>query len=829
MVTRKAPAELRGTAPEVRAAVLADQQEALVEVLLDGTVTCWTPGAERLYGFGADEMLGKPLTGIFPASKLAEPAALLARVARGERIPQFETLRVAKDGRALRVLVTYDPVRDPEGAIVGMRALARPAANKRSAFDIDTQLSAIVESSDDAIISKRIDGMVMSWNPAAERMFGYSAAEMIGRPITRIFPRERASEEDLLLTSIARGERVVNFETVRVRKDGTELSVAVTMSPLRDVRGRIVGVSKIVRDVTERQRMVSALADQGERYRVTLQSIADGVIATDPRGNVEFLNPVAERLTGWMQADAVGRPIEQVFHVVREHDGPPAPNPVRICLHEQRPVAQAERSQLISRTGASMNVENSAAPIVDAQGDSRGAVLVFRDLSEQRRMANEMSYRASHDPLTNLLNRAAFETRLNQALAERGKAGDHSLVYIDLDQFKLINDALGHAVGDRLLQQIAGLVQSRAGARDVCARVGGDEFAILLYGRDIERARALADQVCDTIEDFRFAHEERHYRVGASIGLVPLDAQWNCSAAALQAAEAACGAAKEEGRHRVHPWFDTDSARQQRQGESGLVARLTEAIETDRLVLFAQRVACADVKALPQLEILVRLPDGNGGFISPSRFLAAAERFQLASRVDRWVIRTVFAWIAQNAAALERFSAVSVNLTGHAIGDRAFHRQVLDALAAQPAAAAKICVEFAEPQVVANLADAVEFMAQLHGRGARVTIDDFGTACSYFSTLKSMPVDFLKFDRHFVQDIVRDPINQAAVRCFCSIARSIGAGTIAKGVETRAASQALREAGVEYVQGYVVHRPEPLALATSVAGESAAPVDSAFK
>lgn len=830
MSTGRKPPQGTASAQARLARVLEKPEEAAIEVALDGSVTRWTAGAARMFGYRADEMIGQSVARLFPADKISEPRELLARVVRGERIVQLDTRRLHKNGQAVRVTLSLAPVHDGEGRVVGMAAQVRPTAQARSAHQLDAQLAAIVESTDDAVISKRLDGTVLTWNAGAERLFGYLAAEMLGRPITRVIPPERMTEEDLLLTSIARGERVSHFETVRLRKDGTPVQVSVTLSPLRDEAGRIVGASKIARDITERQRMTASLAEQSERFRVTLQSIADAVITTDARGNVDFINLAAQHMTGWMQGEAAGRPIEQVFNVVDEATGMPATNPVRDCLTNLRACTLVEHGTLLCRDGTRRQIHDTAAPIFDADGDARGAVLVFHDVSEQRRLAGEANYRATHDALTNLVNREQFEARVDRLLQFPDTGRAHALMYIDLDQFKLINDACGHAVGDRLLRQIAGILQGQIAPGDLLARLGGDEFGIICHGAEMDQAQALAWQVCREVEDFRFEHDGRHFRVGASIGLVPIDAQWSSSAAVLQAADAACSAAKEQGRHRVHSWYDLDTAVRVRKGEMELLAHLSETLERGRPMLFAQRIVPAvGADPLPHFEILLRLPDQDGKLVAPGRFLPAAERYQLISRIDRWVIHRVFAWMADNPATVEGIGTLAVNLSGQSISDRSFHRLVIDALSCEPSIAPKLCFEITETTAITKLADAAEFMGQLRARGVRIALDDFGAGASYFGYLKSLAADYLKIDGQFVANVARDEVDQAAVRCFCDIAHSLGMRTVAECVESETAAELLRTMGVDYLQGYLFHRPEPLerALAAALPGEYGAAAPTA--
>jgi diguanylate cyclase (GGDEF)-like protein/PAS domain S-box-containing protein len=827
---RENKAVARSSASVRLASAVMTHEEAIVEVGLDGTVTRWNPGAERLFGYRAAEMLEQSIARIFPADRIAEHRALLARVARGERIPDFQTTRIKKSGQRIRVSVTFAPICSPEGAVVGMSAHARNSAQQKTAHQLDALLATIVESTDDAVIAQEIDGTILSWNPGAERIFGYPAAEVVGRSITLLYPKERVGEEDLLLTSVARGERVANFDTVRLRKDGTPIDVSITLSPLRDDLGRIAGAAKIVRDITERQRMVAALAEQSERLHVTLHSIADAVISTDARGNVDFMNPVAQRLTGWSQAQALGRPIEQVYHVVRDQLGnsatTPADNPVRRCLGDQRPLTVAGQVRLVDREGNSRSVENSAAPILDALGDTRGVVLVFHDISEQRRLAGASDFLTSHDSLTSLVNRNELEDCLDRVLREIAVGAENAVLYLDLDQFRLVNDACGHAVGDRVLQQLAQLLRLQVGDRDLVARVGGDEFAILLQGQGAEQAKNVAARVCRAIDEFRFVHDERPLRVAASIGIVPVDSRWDSGIAVLHAADAACHAAKEEGKNRVHAWFDLDKTVRKHEREQRLIASLTMALEQNRLQLYAQRIVVGqrspstaapapDRPAGLQFELLLRLPEGPGKLLPASQFLPVAERCRLAARVDTWMATAVLDWMAENAAAMEQVDTITMNVSGQSIAERSFHRMLIEELSSRALAPEKLCVEISEAAAVANLADTSEFVDLLRARGVRVALDNYGASAAYFGTLKSIAADWLKIDGRFVQNIVRDRFDQAAVRCFCDIAASAGMRTIAEGVETEAAAEMLRSLGVDYLQGYLFHRPEPIDRAMS--------------
>jgi len=573
---------------------------------------------------------------------------------------------------------------------------------------------------------------------------------------------------------------------------------------------RMVGVNW---DVTALRELGIQLAEQHELLRVTLQSIGDAVITTDATGRVTWLNPAAERMTGWLAAEAGGRPVTQVFHIVNEETRQPAENPVTACLAQAKTVGLAGHTLLLSRNGVEFGIEDSAAPIRNDEGAVLGAVLVFHDVTEQRRLSGEMSYRASHDALTGLVNRAEFETRLKRTLNKAHEdRSAHALLYIDLDQFKLVNDACGHTAGDLLLQQVARLLTETVRARDTLARLGGDEFAVILEFCTSEQAQRVAQQICDRMDDFRFTHDERRFRIGTSIGLVPLDNRWASTAALMQAADTACYAAKEGGRNRVHAWFDTDQAMRTRHGEMKWASRLEQALDDDRFVLHAQCIEPLGAgPAGLHAEVLLRLLDDDSSLIAPGAFLPAAERFHLITRIDRYVLRHALAQLA----ALPDLMAVDtlcINLSGQSIGDRAFHRHAIDVLtAAGSAVCERVCLEITETAAVNNMADAAVFIEQARALGVRIALDDFGAGASSFGYLKTLKVDLLKIDGQFIRDLINDPLDDAAVRCFVDVARVIGVKTVAEFVDRPEILQRVRDIGIDYAQGFLLHRPELLA------------------
>ncbi len=560
------------------------------------------------------------------------------------------------------------------------------------------------------------------------------------------------------------------------------------------------------------RRIAVKLADQFELLQVTMSSIGDAVMTTDRQSLVTWLNPVAERLTGWPSADAVGKPISEVFNIVDAVTRVPTPSPTSLSIRQHRPVGLPKQTLLIARDGTESGIEDTAAPIRNAAGEILGAVLVFHDVTAQRHLSGELTFRATHDALTGLVNRGEFELRLHKLLANAHlNATENALLYIDLDQFKLVNDACGHTVGDQLLRQVSELFASVVRGRDTLARLGGDEFGLILEHCDIGRAQRVGQQICELMDDFRFNHEGRRFRIGASIGLVPVDARWTTTEALLQAADASCYSAKDAGRNRVHTWFDTDQEMLARHGEMHWTTRIEMALDEDSFVLYGQRIRAmhADSRGA-HAEVLLRMRAADGSLVSPGAFMPAAERFSMASRIDRWVVTNTLQWMAE-LPSLELVQNLSINLSGQSIGDRAFQRWVLDALEnAGHSTCIRLTLEITETSAVRNLVEASHFFAEVRALGLRVALDDFGSGVASFGYLKGLDVDELKIDGQFIRNVVLDGLDAAAVRCFIDVAKVIGVKTVAEYVETKPVLDRLREIGVDYAQGYLLHRPEPL-------------------
>jgi diguanylate cyclase len=668
-------------------------------------------------------------------------------------------------------------------------------------------------------VTDAIPGLVAYWdselrcrfaNQAHVSWFGRTPADLLGASLQQMLSHQVFEKIRPHIEAVLAGHEQ-HFDREVLRPDGKVGHLLVHCLP-DCAEGQVRGFSVHASDVTELQALSAQLAQQHELMRITLQSISNAVITTDGSGRVNWLNPAAERMTGWSAAEAHGRPMLEVFQIVDEATREPTPDPVAICLAERRTVNLEDNTLLIARDGTEYGIQDSAAPMLGPRGDVLGVVMLFRDVSEQRRLSGELTHRATHDALTGLVNRAEFESRLLHALRQAQDEGTHhTLLYLDLDQFKPVNDACGHAEGDRLLQQVSKMLTQAVRGRDIVARLGGDEFAIILAHCGHEQALRVAQKICDEVHRFRFVHRGQLFRVGTSIGLVPVDQRWPNIDAILKTADNACYAAKEAGRNRVHAWFDSDAEMHARQGQLQWATRIQRALDNDGFLLHAQRIAPLQGSA-PRLraEVLLRMDNGDGTVTEPVTFLPVPERSHLASRIDRWMLNALVTRLRQSPS-LDSIARLSMNLSGPSLGDSSFHDWAVDLLdEAGPLVCACLGLEINETLALAQLADATLFIKRVRQLGVHITLDEFGTAASSFGYLKGLPADVLKIERQFVVNLLQDPLNIAAVRCFVDVAHLVGLSTVAEGVEREDVRLRLLELGVNSAQGTLIHGPVPL-------------------
>ena len=447
---------------------------------------------------------------------------------------------------------------------------------------------------------------------------------------------------------------------------------------------------------------------------------------------------------------------------------------------------------------------------VDMEGRAH-LLMVATDISEQRELTERLSYQATHDALTELCNRREFERRVEEALSERkGRAACDpcALLYIDLDQFKLINDVSGHMAGDQLLAQLALAMRQQLRGGDVLARLGGDEFGLMAFHVDAEGARALAERLRECIEALMFVWQDRTYTVSASIGVVVVDQQEPTLKDLLAWADTACYLAKENGRNRVHV-YRQDNETTRRQGEMEWASRLRWAVEQDRLLLDYQEIVPLDGSDnATSIELLLRLRDEDGGVVLPGAFLPAAERYGLMPAIDRWVIRNALAHFGQLHGSGLRLGTCAINLSGASIEDEGLADFILARITEYAVPAHRLCFEITETVAVRNLLKVVGVIERLRRAGCRIALDDFGAGMSSFGYLKNLPVDLIKIDGSFIRDLETDPMSRTIVSAIAQIGHQRGLKVVAEWVASPKICDALRSLGVDYGQGFALHRPE---------------------
>jgi diguanylate cyclase (GGDEF)-like protein/PAS domain S-box-containing protein len=557
-----------------------------------------------------------------------------------------------------------------------------------------------------------------------------------------------------------------------------------------------------------------ALGLEKERAEVTLYSITDSVITVDIDECIVYLNPAGEKLLGCSIREVSGKKFQDIFNVVEESTGDPIDDALHECFMTGETVHLPEHSSLISKDDSVISIEASIAPMKADKGDLMGAVIVIQDVSHTRRLTRQLSYQASHDLLTGLYNRRKFEEYLEEILINvREEDRQHALFYLDLDNFKIVNDTCGHVAGDELLKQLPALFNEVFRSGDIIARLGGDEFGIILENCGIQKAASIADKVRQKIKDYRFIWDDRTFEIGVSVGVIGINADNAEMSQVLSSADVACYAAKDSGRNRIHIYEPSDKVVSERYGQMHWTARISKALEEGRFRLYQQPIVGVSNKERRHLEILLRMIDEDGKVIPPGAFMPAAERYGLMPDIDRWVIQEVFKFIGKNdpedpVQGTDRIFAV--NLSGDSINDDGLLEFILQQKKRHNISLRNICFEITETVAISNLSKASAFINELKEHGCQFALDDFGSGLSSFAYLKNLPVNYLKIDGSFVRDISRDLIDRTMVESIQQIGNVMNLTTIAEHVEDESTLHVLEEIGVDYAQGFYLGRPQAI-------------------
>ncbi len=558
----------------------------------------------------------------------------------------------------------------------------------------------------------------------------------------------------------------------------------------------------------ERRMAEQALRISEERFKDFANTAAHLFWEIDADLRFSHLSDRFENIFGVSQDDFLHKPFMEVLGK-QEIDNAYLQKFIQ-SIEERRPFKDVEFFW-VRPDGDKRVLRVSGKPIFANEWEFEGYRGTGQDVTEAHNLARQLTYQASHDAMTGLANRLLFEKRLVKAIdTAKNEHVEHALCYLDLDQFKLVNDSCGHVAGDELLRQLADLLSGLVRTRDTLARLGGDEFGVIMEHCDMAHAERKANELREAIEKHHFIWEEKHFNVGVSIGLIPINDASVDIAEVLGAADNACYAAKEKGRNRVHVYKPDDTSIVQRHGDMQWMARISHALEANEFEMYYQPIVSLNSASDNQAhyELLIRMRGQDGELIAPSGFLRAAERFNIAAEIDKWVIRNVFNWLSGPSACVKNLFLCAINLSGQSLGDERFLefvKKMLDSL--DQNIVEKICFEITETAAIANLTRATQFISALRERGCKFALDDFGSGLSSFAYLKNLPVDYLKIDGVFVKDIANNPIDMAMVKSINDIGHVMGKKTIAEFVENAEILEKLREIGVDYAQGYHLGRP----------------------
>ncbi len=570
----------------------------------------------------------------------------------------------------------------------------------------------------------------------------------------------------------------------------------------RENHSRTLAQEALKQATADAERLAHKAFEEKKFTQTTLNSISDGVITSNTDGRVLFMNPAAVKLTQLDPGSAIGRPLEEVFSTGEESSP----------LDGDSDGTWANRELRLYRAdGEEMDIEATSSVMYSPDGDIIGTVTVFSDVTKQRELTRRLSYAASHDALTGLVNRNEFERRLEETIRiAHMDNSEHTLCYMDLDQFKIVNDTCGHTAGDELLRQLAGLLRSQVSRRDTLGRLGGDEFGLLMENCNLDDAQVVTTRILEAIRRYQFVWEANTFTIGCSFGLVGFDAMGQGLAAIMSAADTACYMAKDKGRNRIEVVRVDDAGLEKRQGEIRWVLEINAALKENRFELYRQRIVSSDENDLEKIryEILIRMRDKDNELITPDAFLPAAERFDLITKIDQWVIVNAMTWLKemQDEYPVE----ISINLSGASIANKNFLDFVVTQIHEFDIDPELICFEVTETAAITNLSHAQRFMNIVTGLGCHFALDDFGSGLSSFAYLKSLPVHYLKIDGLFIRNIHRDPVDLAMVRSINDVGHTLGLKTVAEFVESKEIIEMLQTLKVDFYQGYAIARPEPL-------------------
>jgi diguanylate cyclase (GGDEF)-like protein/PAS domain S-box-containing protein len=780
-------------------AIVDSSAEAILSKTAEGIITSWNPAATMLYGYTADEAIGRHISMLVPLDKRLELEQIMVSVASGRAVEHLETIRLTKKGDEREVELSVCPLFGQSGEIVGASTVAHDISERRRTERDRQWLVAIVESSVDAIASETPTGVITSWNRAAERLYGYRAEEVMGQNISIVVPSSRRQELAEIVDKVSTGSAVEALETVRVRKDGMELSVLLNVWPLFGSDGEVVGTSTVTHDITAEAWGARERRQAEARFQAIFRRSAFGMVTADLDGVMTVVNPAFCLLLGRGAEELVGSGWGQWANPDDAHI-------VATMLAEVHAGASYSGEQrFVSAMGEPLWLWVNVTVVHDDADEPVYFIAQVQDITDRKRVESELEHRALHDDLTGLPNRALLNDRLDQWLAVSRRAGwQVGVVFLDLDYFKHINDAMGHSVGDILLVEVGHRLNASVRPGDTVARFGGDEFVIVCNNVGVEPMTRLASRIADAVA-VPFLIEDREIPVQASLGIT-LSRPGSTVASLLSEADAAMYRAKDLGRGRVS-FFD-DSLRTRAEVMVDRERALRLALKRNELVAHYQPIIDMATGDVVGVEALARWHVPGGLVIEPPDFIPLAEATGLIIELGREILESAVSEVATWNAEVPLGAPIwiSVNLSARQLADTRLSAFVTDALRRNDLSPNLLHLEVTETVVIDDIAQVGAVLLELKALGVQFAIDDFGTGYSSFSYLNQLPVDCLKIERSFVAALGAGQ-GTSIVKAVLSLADALGLRCIAEGVETVSQRDALVGLGCRYGQGYLWSPP----------------------
>lgn len=720
---------------------------------------------------------------------------------------------ISSSGHILGHIAIIDtiPLKNEQELITVVQAFASLASSEFERSELSQALvtsnerfaKALEVSPDAVVITRLADGQILEANDACTKLTGYQKEELIGKTTLGLNIYSVDDREEII-SRLEKDGKYVNFESILRRKDGKVLNT-LSSAVVLEIKGEPC-IFAIVHDMTKRKKREIALKESENRFRALYDANPAMFFTINQDNAIVSVNEFGAEKLGYRVNDLIGR---SKMDIIFSEDREDYQNKIEACFLDSKNTHNWEIRK-VKNNGSIIWSRESARVINDVDG-SQTLLIVSEDITDAHKLSQQLSYQASHDALTGLVNRREFEIRLERLVhGGEGSGEEHALCYLDLDQFKVINDTCGHLAGDELLRQLGALFKSKVRKKDTLARLGGDEFGVLMENCSLEQAQRVAHDLRELVEEFHFVWADKRFSIGVSIGLVPIDDSGGSTATdILSAADASCYAAKDAGRNRVHVYHPEDIDLAVHRGQMQWVSKINHALEEDRFRLYLQPIVSLseEDKDKKHYECLVRMIDKKGKIILPGAFLPAAERYDLSTKIDRWVFESAYTWLAKRPGKHKNLISCSINLSGHSLNNEEFLNYIVNKLNEGKVLPSNICFEITETVAISSLSNAIKFMEILKNKGCFFALDDFGSGVSSFGYLKNLPVDFLKIDGMFIRDMINDPIDLEMVRSINEIGHVMGKKTIAEFVENKETLERLKELGVDYAQGYYMGKP----------------------